>query len=100
MLAQLTELREMIMGDLREGGREGLKAFRAALRRVFVAFALIEPYTPERGFSLGAAEIGGVIWPQNRDVVAGGYVPVPHVRPQALNLDAERVGSYAIDLRS
>lgn len=42
MLAQLAELRTMILGDLSEGWRESLKAFRAALRRVFVGFESIQ----------------------------------------------------------
>jgi hypothetical protein len=93
VLAQMTELRAMIVGDARERSHDGLKAFRAALRRLFVGFELVPPG------SLGSGGLDGVIWPQDRGLVSrDGYALVPYVRPEALRLDADDVGSYAISL--
>jgi hypothetical protein len=76
VLADLTALRATIMGEA--------EAFRTALRRVFTGFELLPPG------SLGVdTPLGGVIWPPDRDIKADGYVLVPHVRAEALNLDAD-----------
>jgi hypothetical protein len=83
--------------DALQGSREGLDAFRTALRRLFTGFELIPPGTLGVG-----SDLGGVIWPQDRDVRAAGYVLVPHVRPEALNLDADQPLSetHAVSLPS
>jgi hypothetical protein len=84
VLADLTALRATIMGEAQVARQESVEAFRTALRRVFTGFELLPPG------SLGVdTPLGGVIWPPDRDIKADGYVLVPHVRAEALNLDAD-----------
>jgi hypothetical protein len=63
VLQELTDLRALVVGDARDGSREGLQAFRAALRRLFVAFDLLG--TPGRPF--------GATPPEGEDAL-----PFPH----------------------
>jgi site-specific DNA recombinase len=48
VLEQIAELRAMVVGEIRDGGREGVNGFRAALRRLFNPFELADWRSSER----------------------------------------------------
>lgn len=98
VLEGLTTLRAMIGGEVREGSRESVDAFRAVLTRLFARFELLPCRTREgrvvAPVRLGVApEDGSVGSPhpslnlepeQEKDGTSIQYVLYPHVRPEAI----------------
>lgn len=80
VLEQIAALRAMVVGEVRAGGREGIDAFRAALRRLFSGFELLGGVRP---FGSGLHDEESVAWPHD-DLTVGDLTLYPHVREDAI----------------
>lgn len=83
VLEQIAALRAMVVGEVREGGRESVDAFRAALRRLFTGFELM---TSERPFGTRPDD-DGIPWPHPDLNLGGGdewMVLLPRLRRDAV----------------
>jgi site-specific DNA recombinase len=83
VLDELTALRALIVGEARDGSQAGAEAFRVALRRLFEGFELIPTGS---GYGHGST---GSAW-QGEAPTVDGYVLLPHLDPDALDLTADR----------
>jgi len=85
VLRELTAIRSLVAGEVQDGRREGLDAFRAALRRLFDRFALVQwPMFPQGEHPQGAVIFQGDGAMIERD----GHPPyllIPYVRPEAID---------------
>jgi site-specific DNA recombinase len=82
VLEQLAALRASVVGEARDGAREGIDAFRAALRRLFSHFDLIVGCS----FPSGSPPADTVGWPHPDLTLTGDDVLTlyPHVRVDAI----------------
>ena len=94
LVYELAKLKATIIGEVHEGSREGIDAFRAALRRLFVKFEARYGKLPRMvqtssgqlsGFPEPAE--GSTIW-QGIPPKAGDLVLYPHLRSDVLDLNA------------
>ncbi len=111
VLEQIAALRAAVIGEVRAGGREGIDAFRAALRRLFSGFDLLSNAHP---FGSGVRHDESVGWPHDdlnvgsgaevltlyprirKEAVQGwGHEDFPALRKAALSLSGTDADSFA-----
>jgi hypothetical protein len=81
VLEQIAALRAMVVGEIRDGSRESVDGFRAALRRLFDPFDLLGGGKP---FGSDHPNTGSVGWPHDDLTLADGLSLYPHVRDDAI----------------
>jgi hypothetical protein len=90
VLSELTAIRSLIVGDAQASSREGVDAFRVALRRLFDHFELIE--WPGFGGPPSQATDSIIYQGQAPVVERGGHslVLLPHVRREAVDWEGDQ----------
>jgi site-specific DNA recombinase len=84
LLDELTALRALVVGEVRDGSRASLDAFRVALRRLFTDFELV----PAFGWGADGRD-DAVIWQGDPLDAPAGYDLRPHVRADAIDWNDE-----------
>jgi hypothetical protein len=88
VVRELTALRSLIAGEVQDGRREGLDAFRATLRRLFDRFDLVQwPMLPKGDTPDGVVYQGG--GPMIERDGQPPYLLIPYVRPEAIDEDSD-----------
>lgn len=76
---QIAALRAMVVGEVREGSRDGIDSLRAALRRLFAGFDLLGGARP-----FGTSADDGVAWPHPDLALSGGLALLPRLQEDAI----------------
>jgi site-specific DNA recombinase len=85
VLRELTAIRSLVAGEVQDGRRDGLDAFRATLRRLFDRFDLVQwPMFPKGDTPQAAVIFQGDGAMIERDGQPP-YLLIPYVRPEAID---------------
>jgi site-specific DNA recombinase len=83
MLEELARLRQAVVGEVQNAGREGVEALRVALRSLFAGFQLL----PTGDFG-SAPPLRGTVWQGENVPQLGDYVLLPYLHDRAVVWDA------------
>jgi DNA invertase Pin-like site-specific DNA recombinase len=82
VIEELTAIRALVTGEARDGSRQGVDAFRAALRRLFSSFELLGGPRP---YGSGVDDGESVAWPHDDLALDGGPLALfPRIRRDAI----------------
>jgi hypothetical protein len=70
-----------VVGEIRAGARDGIDAFRVALRRLFAGFELLGGARP---FGKGLRDADSVGWPHDALNLDDGLYLYPHIRDDVI----------------
>jgi hypothetical protein len=93
---ELAAIRSVIAGEAQTGSREGVDAFRVALRRLFERFELVA--WPGFGSNPNVGT-EAVVWQHQTPVVERDGQPLvllPHVRPEAVDWESDQADFPAL----